>query len=519
MSRTKKSLRNIIIVLVGQGLGTLIAFVARTFFIQLLGKEYLGIDGLFTNILTVLTLTELGVGEAIVYSLYKPLAEKDTAKIQALMKLYKKVYNCIGIFVIVAGICITPFIEVFLSEQPAIDENLKILFIFFVMNTGMSYFYSYKRSLLIADQNKYITTIYKYACYLVLNILQITVLYLTHNYYLYLTLMVINTLAENVLISIKVNKMYPYLKDKNQNKVDKETKQQIIKNTKALMFHKVGSTVVNSTDSILISKLVGIVEVGMYSNYYLITNAFVTIINQIFNAVLASVGNLGVTADNDKKEQIFKIMNFINFLIYSFVTCGLITLFNPFISVWVGKDMVFPMTVVIVICINFYLNGMRRSVIVYRDALALYWYDRYKPIFEATINLICSIILGKALGIIGIILGTIISTITCCVYVEPHILYKYGFKRSAKNYFLTYFKYIAIVIIEVIIMMTLSNIIDIISLNIILEIFIKLILCLIIPNLINYLIFRKREECVFLIELLKKILNSIKNRMNKKVQV
>lgn len=519
MSRTKKSLRNIIIVLIGQGIGTLVAFVARTFFIQLLGKEYLGIDGLFSNILTVLSLTELGVGEAIVYSLYKPLAEKDIPKIQALMKLYRKVYNCIGIIVLILGICITPFIEVFLSERPAIDENLKILFLFFVVNTGMSYFYSYKRSLLIADQNKYITTIYKYACYLILNILQITILYLTHNYYLYLTLMLINTLAENILISIKVNKMYPYLKQNNSNKVDKETKQQIIKNTKALMFHKVGSTVVNSTDSILISKLVGIVEVGMYSNYYLITNAFVTIINQIFNAVLASVGNLGVTADNDKKEQVFKVMNLINFLIYSFVTCGLITLFNPFISVWVGKDMVFPMTVVIVICINFYLNGMRRSVIVYRDALALYWYDRYKPIFESIINLVFSFILGKQFGVIGIILGTIISTITCCIFVEPYILYKYGFKRSSKKYFKRYFKYMLIVIMEAIIIILISIPIDTMSLNLILEIAVKLILCLIIPNLINYLIFRKSKEGIYILNLIDKILKGIKSKIFKKMVV
>ena len=512
-------MRNIIIVLIGQGIGTLVAFVARTFFIQLLGKEYLGIDGLFSNILTVLSLTELGVGEAIVYSLYKPLAEKDIPKIQALMKLYRKVYNCIGIIVLILGICITPFIEVFLSERPAIDENLKILFLFFVVNTGMSYFYSYKRSLLIADQNKYITTIYKYACYLILNILQITILYLTHNYYLYLTLMLINTLAENILISIKVNKMYPYLKQNNSNKVDKETKQQIIKNTKALMFHKVGSTVVNSTDSILISKLVGIVEVGMYSNYYLITNAFVTIINQIFNAVLASVGNLGVTADNDKKEQVFKVMNLINFLIYSFVTCGLITLFNPFISVWVGKDMVFPMTVVIVICINFYLNGMRRSVIVYRDALALYWYDRYKPIFESIINLVFSFILGKQFGVIGIILGTIISTITCCIFVEPYILYKYGFKRSSKKYFKRYFKYMLIVIMEAIIIILISIPIDTMSLNLVLEIAVKLILCLIIPNLINYLIFRKSKEGIYILNLIDKILKGIKSKIFKKMVV
>ena len=505
--------------LIGQGIGTLVAFVARTFFIQLLGKEYLGIDGLFSNILTVLSLTELGVGEAIVYSLYKPLAEKDIPKIQALMKLYRKVYNCIGIIVLILGICITPFIEVFLSERPAIDENLKILFLFFVVNTGMSYFYSYKRSLLIADQNKYITTIYKYACYLILNILQITILYLTHNYYLYLTLMLINTLAENILISIKVNKMYPYLKQNNSNKVDKETKQQIIKNTKALMFHKVGSTVVNSTDSILISKLVGIVEVGMYSNYYLITNAFVTIINQIFNAVLASVGNLGVTADNDKKEQVFKVMNLINFLIYSFVTCGLITLFNPFISVWVGKDMVFPMTVVIVICINFYLNGMRRSVIVYRDALALYWYDRYKPIFESIINLVFSFILGKQFGVIGIILGTIISTITCCIFVEPYILYKYGFKRSSKKYFKRYFKYMLIVIMEAIIIILISIPIDTMSLNLVLEIAVKLILCLIIPNLINYLIFRKSKEGIYILNLIDKILKGIKSKIFKKMVV
>lgn len=515
MSRTSKSLKNIMVVLIGQGIGTLIAFIARTLFIKFLSKEYLGIDGLFTNILTVLSLTELGVGEAITYSLYKPLAEKNEEKIVALMKLFKKIYTIIGILILIAGIAIAPFIENFLNEKPNINENLQLIFIFFVINSALSYFYSYKKSLLIADQNKYITTIYKYVCYFFLNVLQLIVLYITHNYYLYLILLIINTLIENILISRGVNKMYPYLKKYGDIEINHETKEEIIKNTKALMLHKIGSTVVKSTDNILISKLIGIVEVGIYSNYYLITNAFVTIINQIFNAVLASVGNLGATETNKKKLQVFNAINFMNFLIYSFVTGGLLILFNPFISVWVGKDFLFGMPVVISICVNFYLTGMRRTVIIFRDALGLYWYDRYKAIFEAIINLIFSILLAKVCGIVGIFLGTMISTVTCCIFIEPYVLYKHGFNMSSKRYFMNYFKYMIITIIELVIMQFLASIVNYLGFSGLTEIGIKLIICLVIPNIINYIIFNNTEEFNYFKEIAKKLLDNLKNKRKK----
>lgn len=518
MSRTNKSLKNVFIVLIGQGLGIIIAFIARTFFVKLLGKEYLGIEGLFTNVLTVLALTELGVGEAIVYSLYKPLAEKNEEKINILMNLYRKFYIFIGIFMLIAGIGISPFVNVFLSSQPQINENINLIFLLFVINTAMTYFYSYKKSLLIADQNKYITVIYKYACYLVLNIVQIVILYITHNYYLYLTLMIINTLIENVLITKKVDQMYPYIR-KTTQKLDGKSKNEIVKNTKALMLHKIGATAVNSTDNILISKLVGIAEVGMYSNYYLITNAFTTIINQIFNAILASVGNLGVTADNNKKKEIFQVMNLVNFLIYDFITIGLLTVLNPFIKVWIGNEYIFNFNIILVICINFYLNGMRRSVIVFRDALALYWYDRYKPIVETLVNLFFSVILAKRYGIIGILLGTSISTITCCVFIEPYILYKYGFNSKIKEYFKEYFYYILILIIEAIIVFGISKLIGIYIGNNILNIAINILLCIIIPNIINYIIFKNRYEGKYLIEIFKNIFEKVKQKRMRRIKI
>ena len=499
MSRTYNSLRNTKYALIGQILGLLVSFFARIIFIRILGKEYLGINGLFTNILTMLSLVELGIGPAIVFSLYKPLAENDTKKIKALMQLYKKSYIIIGIIIAILGILITPFLDYLIKDKPDVS-NLNLIFLMFVANTSISYFFAYKRNLIIADQHRYIATIYRYGFFVVLNVFQIIFLYLTKNYFVFLFIQIANTFLENVAVSKHADKMYPYLKEKSQEKLDSETVDQIKKNTAAMVLHKIGTIVVSSTDNIIISAKVGITWVGLYSNYYLIINALNTIITQFFTAITASIGNLGVTESKEKSEYIFECINFIGFWIYGFCTIALYQLFNPFIEIWLGKDLLMSMDVIAILAFNFFITGMRKSVLTFRDAFGLFWYDRYKPIFESVINLVVSLILAKPLGITGVFIGTAVSTLTTCLWVEPYVLYKYGFDTCSISYFLRYIYYTFIMIIAAIPTNLLCNLLPGSGLT---AFILKLFICLIIPNIIFLLVFYKTKEYKYLFSMVK----------------
>ena len=506
MSRTNNSFKNLIIALVSQFVGVVISFVARMYFIKILGEEYLGINGLFTNILTMLSLVELGIGPAIIYSLYKPLAEKDIPKIKALMKVYKQAYILIGVVVLFLGIALTPSLKYLIKDMPNI-KNINIIYWLFVLNSSISYFYSYKRSLIIADQKRYIATIYRYGFYYLLNILQVVFLMITKNYLLFLILQIIFTLVENIAISKRADKIYPFLKEKNIEKLEKETINQIIKNTSAMVLHKIGSIVVNSTDNLLISSIIGVIWVGIYSNYQLITNAVKMIISQIFNSIISSIGNLGVTESKEKTIFIFNIVNLIGFWVYGFSSICLLILLNPFIEIWLGEGLLLPVNVVFILVISFFITGMRQAVTTFRDAYGLYWNDRYKPIFEVIINIIFSLLLGYKLGIIGIFLGTIISTITVCLWVEPYIVYKYAFKSSSREYFKKYFYYLIIEAITFIITYVLCLGFEPPT---IFNLIIKIIICLIVPNIIFFIFFSRTKEFAYIYERVIDILKKMK---------
>ena len=250
MSRTSNSIRNIKYAIFGQGIGIIISFFSRMVFVRILSAEYLGLNGLFTNILSILSLAELGVGPAIVYSMYKPLAEKNEYKLKALMSLYRKAYITIGIVIAVIGLTFTPFLDFFIKDIPNIP-NIKLIYLMFVANSSISYFFSYKRSLIIAGQKRYIATFYRYSFYFLLNIAQIIALLLTKNYILYLGLQIISTFLENVCVSNKADRLYPFIKTKGDERLDKAEKYTIVRNVKAMIFHKVGGTVINGIDNLL----------------------------------------------------------------------------------------------------------------------------------------------------------------------------------------------------------------------------------------------------------------------------
>ncbi|WAA12112.1 lipopolysaccharide biosynthesis protein [Fervidibacillus halotolerans] len=508
--RTRSSIINLFFALSGQIIGLLVSFFARMVFIEILGTEYLGLNGLFTNILSILSLVELGIGPAIAYSLYKPLAEKDEKKIKALMKLFQKAYISIGIIILFLGIGLTPFLGFFIKSIPDIP-HIHFLFLLFVVNTAISYFYSYKRTLIISDQKRYIATIYRYSFFIILNIVQIIVLYLTHNFILFLISQIVATFVENILVSKKADELYPYLKDKHVQKIDKNTLTEIKKNVRAMIAHKLGGVVVTTTDNLIISKFVGLIQVGLYSNYQLILNALNIITSQIFSSIIASVGNLGVTETNEKKKFIFQVTLLLNFWVFSFITICLVILINPFIELWVGQEYVLNTYIVLIIILNFYLTGMRKGVLTFRDALGVFWYDRHKPIFESIINLTASLLLVQKFGMVGVFLGTTISSLTTVFWIEPYVLYKYGLKSSVRSYFGKYLFYTFVTIMTLFITFIIT--IPFREVNLV-NFLIQLFICLIVPNLIFLGLFYKTKEFQYLYNIINNfVLKRIKEKL------
>lgn len=503
--RVENSIKNIMTALIGQALGIILSFIGRMVFINALGAEYLGVNGLFTNILSILSLAEMGIGSAIIYSLYKPLATKDNEEIKKLMNFYEEAYRVIGIIIFLLGIGIVPFFDYIIREQPNIP-NLIYIYILFLINTVASYFFAYKRSLIIADQKNYITIIYKYAFYVVLNILQIYVLLMTRNFLLFLLVQIGITVLENLLIARRADKMYPFLKEKNKLKLDKKSKNEITKNVKAMMCHRIGAVIVNGTDNILISSFVGVIWVGLYSNYYLIINALNIIIGQIFSAVTASIGNLNALESKEKSYQMYKRILFINFWIGGFCSICLWILANCFITLWLGKEYTFQNNLVMIIVINFYISISRRTTLVYRDSMGLFWHDRYKPIFEAIINLVISVLLAPKLGIAGVFIGTLVSTMTTAFWVEPYILYKYGFEMKVRDYFFRYIKYTVIILATGIITHQLCTIFDEITWR---SLFGRAAVCVTVPNLIFLAYFYRTDEFKYFGDLFKGIVGKV----------
>ena len=509
MSRTQSSVKNLITAVTGQVFGIIISFIARMIFLQYLSEDYLGLNGLFTNILTIFSLVELGVGPAMNFSLYKPLAENDIPKVKSLMSLYRKAYMVIGCAIALIGLAFTPFYTVFMDEVPNIP-HLTAIYWLFTLNTVVSYFFSYKRALIICDEKRYIATIYRYVFYFLLNIVQIASLILTHNYILFLSIQVAFTFAENVCVSLKADKMYPFLKEPNTSPVSRDDKKEIKKNIGAMLMHKIGGMAVLSTDNIILSRFVSLTAVGLYSNYYLITDALGKITGQVFSSITASVGNLNAYEDEKSRQKLAVTFNrtfFINFWIYGFCSCCLWVLFNPFISLWLGSDLIFDNFTVLVIVVNFYLTGMRKSTQTFREATGAFYYDRFKPLAEAAINIIASVILAEQLGTAGVFLGTIISTLATCIWIEPYVLYKHIFKRSCGPYFIRLIAYTLVTILAAGLTYFISCLLS--AGNALTDLIIKFAVCLVIPNAVFLLCFFRTDDFKYFVRLISDVVKKL----------
>ena len=468
-----------------------IRFASRIIFVKTLAEVYLGINGLLSNVLGILALTELGIGTAIGYSLYEPLAKNDVEKTRSLMDFYKKAYRIISLVILVLGLVLLPVLPYLIKDNSGIN-NLNVIYVIFLINMVIGYLFSYKRTLITSDQKTYKIVPFTMGFNILTAALQIVVLLIFKNYIIYLLMQTICIVLENVVINRYINKEYPYLLDKTLVKpIDKEELSVIKMKIKALLLHKVGAYTLTSTDNLIISKLIGIVTVGVYSNYSLIVSMIAAFIYTLISNVTSSLGNLIASENKSKRLKVFNEMNLICYILYGVSSICLINLFNPFIELVFGSNYVLGMFVVYVIVINHYLTGMNNTVISIQTASGLYEKDKYVPLIQSAVNLIVSIDLGIKMGLVGIFIGTIVSTMLPLI-IKPFIVYKYVFDNKVSLYFKEFMLQTGIIVLSTIGSVMLINVINVG--NVYIDLFVRLILSVSIPLVLIYIVYRKKDS-------------------------
>lgn len=496
--RIKNSIKNIYISILTQIIITFLGFISRKVFIDSLGTEYLGVNGLLTNVLSMLSLVEGGIGTSIVYNLYKPLAENDKIRIISLVQLYKKLYGILAIVISGLSLTLYPFLGVLIKDGSEITF-INIIYFIFVFKNIISYLNAHKWSLINADQKGYVLAKYNLIFSVVTTISKIVVLVITNNYIVYLLIELGIFIVQNLCNGKIVNQRYPYIKTKKKYIVEKDIKNNLIINVKALFLHNIGSYCVFGTDNILISAFISVKAVGLYSNYTMIIGQLSSLLIPILNGIGASVGNLIATESKEKSYEVFNVIYLINFWIYGICAIFLYNLLEPFINWWLGAGLLLDKLTFIVILINFYITGMRGSILTFKSKAGIFTNDKYVPLIEALINLGSSLILVEYFGISGIFIGTTISTIVLPLWLQAKLVYNKLFEKSISIYLKKYLLYLGIVFGVGIITTILCN-------RIIVDEFIGLVIkgliCVIVPNIILVLIFYKTKEFKYILNII-----------------
>ncbi len=490
INRTKNSIKGIFSGYINKSVSLLLPFFVQTIFINTLGIEYLGLNSLFTSILNILNLAELGIGSAISFSMYDAIANDDKEEICALVNLYKKLYKLIGISIFGMGIILIPFINNLCntSDVPK-DINIYIIFIMYLLNTSLSYLlFSYKNSLFNAHQNINIINNIEIFVKIVLSVFQIISLLIFKNYYIYLLLLIISTILKNILLQVFSVKYYPkYIPIGN---IEKEKKKYIFKKVKALFCYQIGAAVLTSVDSIVISHYLGLSILGKYNSYYFVITALFGFLQMTSNALIAGVGNSIVTETVDKNYKDFKKLNSLQHFIVCFCAVCLICMYQNFIYLWIGHENMFPFTVVICLTIYFVVWRTLDIVNLYKNAIGMWEYDKYRPLVAAGFNLVTNIILVKIIGIYGVIISTILSI---CLIIFPwstHILFSKYFKKGYKEYLIECLRNLIITFSIIVITYFCCSFVGNTTF---IDLIIRLIICITLSNIL-YLVFNSNND-------------------------
>ena len=450
-SRTTNTIFNFTSSVGGQLLVMIMNFVVRTFFIRTLGREYLGINGLFSNILSLLSLAELGVGSAILYKLYDPIARDDRHRITVLMNFYRTAYRIIGTAVAAVGLTLIPFLPMLIKNYDSLIElniNPVLIFLLYLLNSVSSYmFLAYKSAIIKAHQKEYIISLISYFVTVAKGVFQILTLLTIRSFEVYVAVSIAFVILQNCIFAFVANRMYPYITEKTDEKLSREETRGIIRDCSALFLYKINTVVLKSTDNIVLSVFKGLGEVGMYSNYYIFYTTIQTLFAKIFNSVSHSLGNLHTTHDVRHEYKIFEVVNLITVILGGTAFAGISAVADEFIRTWLGAEWVIPQPFSFILGLELYTMAIRTALSKYRATMGLFQQARFRPLAGMIINVVLSVALVNVWGISGVLLATVIADWTTFMWFDPIIIHKYGFKNAfpVRGYFITNIAYFAIV--------------------------------------------------------------------------
>lgn len=513
-SRLKNSALNLATGLLGRLLTIILNFAVRTIFIHCLDEAYLSVNGLYSNILTVLSLAELGFGSAMVYHMYEPMAKKNYQKVAELLYFYKKAYFAVGMAIVGIGVCIIPFMDVIIKDKPDVPW-LTLYYIIFLLNSGLSYcFAACKGTLFLADQKEYVQTNARNTIAIIQTALQVLLLLLFRAYLSYLLIQLAGTLCVNAYVAHLAEKRYPEISKYKNDRLNGDEKRQLLKDTGALFLTKVGHVALNGTDNIIISAVVGVLWVGRLSNYTLICDSVTSVLCQITAAITGSLGNFFATEDKHAGYALFKKVEFLNFWLYGFSFIALVTLLDPFVQIWAGGRFVLGLPISIAIAINFFVAGYMNTLWVFRSTLGLFKQGKYRPLIVAGLNIVLSIALGKIWGVFGVLFATFLSRAAVNLWYDPIVLHKYGFGVSAKPFFCEYAKRLLLVASLSILLLAVRKFVFLTGVSI-LGFVIMMVITAIVPNAMFWIAYHKKNEYLYFEDILKnRIIAPLKKKLH-----
>lgn len=436
-NRVHNSIKNVSYGLIVTVVNTLLSFANRTVFIKILGNEALSLNGLFTEIIAILSLTELGVGMAVIYHLYRPFQEEDYKRVSQLMSLYRSAYNIVAAVILGLGIFITPVVDRLVTEINYPTNYIKLVFFLFVIKSSVSYLYAYKTVLLNVDQKQYVVSVAQAVFQAIFTGINVVLLLCTHNYIAYLLLMILQSVLPNFALSKYVDRQYPFI-DYHQ-KLSKQDRNVIFADIKDIFLKRISGVVTSSTDNVLISTLVSTVQVGLYSNYVVVFSVIRTLKNQFTQGISASIGNLNVTENAEKCITVLRHLTFLYFGFAMIMCSGVLAVGKQFIEIWLGTEYVMGYAIVLTAVFNLYLEIICDPLWQYLEVSGLFKWDKYIGMIGSTVNLVVSIILGMRIGIVGIFTGTVCTQVIQLV-LKTALLFKRKFHISPVSYYMMWVK-------------------------------------------------------------------------------
>lgn len=492
-SRTGNVIKNSGAALIYKAVHMILQFILRTAFIKILGNEYTGISTLFTDILQVLSLMDLGIGTAMLYALYKPLEKNDIDHVNALMSFYKRAYTIIGIGVLLMGMAMMPFLHNLIKDVPNIHEDIRLIFFFYVLNSACSYFLVYKTSLLNATQNGRIISIVDSVIQTLETIIEVVLLLVFKQYFCYLIIHLLATLLRNIVLTKITFDKYPYYFRNNKATISKEEKKSLFKDIFALSIYKISGVMIYSTDSIVISAFVGTIQVSILGNFQMIINSIRMVIEQIINSLKPSVGNLVASSTVDNQKKVFDTLNFLCFWIAYFGCTCLYVLLNPFIGkIWFEESFMVSNDILIILVINFYIAIMVYPVETFRTSNGLFVQGKYRPAIMAVLNIILDIIFVQYWGVFGVYLATLISRLLTQCWYDPYLVFYNVFKKGLKKYYFEYLLYALITFFSCMITNCIANITS--FGNNYIDFLYQIIVCIVTPNILFLILFFKSNN-------------------------